>query len=130
MQFRLLFHRFRFLIKDGSKLDFEFLAIQYYFKIRSFNICVQAALVIRGLFICEFAYSHWQKWSKMTIFKSKTAFLSAISRFAVQSGETYLPRITRETCTLKERIYREFRGPTVLISIYLLLVFRVLFLRT
>jgi hypothetical protein len=29
---------------------------------------VQAALVIRGLFICKFAYSHRQNWSIMTIF--------------------------------------------------------------
>ncbi len=61
---------------------------------------VQAALVIRGLFICEFAYSHWIRWSKMTIFQSKMDFLSANSRFAVQNDGTYLPRITRETCTL------------------------------
>ena len=29
---------------------------------------LQTALVIRGLFICEFAYSHWQNWSKMAFF--------------------------------------------------------------
>ncbi len=58
---------------------------------------IPAALVIRRLFICKFAYSHWQKWSKMTLFQSKTVFLSAISRFAVQNDGTYLPRITRET---------------------------------
>jgi hypothetical protein len=29
---------------------------------------MQSALVIGGLFICEFAYSQWQKWSQMTIF--------------------------------------------------------------
>ncbi len=60
---------------------------------------VQAALVIRGLFTCEFVYSHWKKWSKMTIFQSKIDFLSANSRFAVQNDGTYLPRITRDNCT-------------------------------
>ncbi len=38
---------------------------------------IQAALVIRGLFICEFAYSH------------------------LKNDGTYLPRITRETCNVK-----------------------------
>jgi hypothetical protein len=59
----------------------------------------QAALVIRGLFICEFAYSHQQKGSKITIFLSKMDFLSANSRFEVQNDGPYLPRITRETCS-------------------------------
>jgi hypothetical protein len=36
----------------------------------------------------------------MTIFQSKMAFLSANSRFAVQNDRMYLPRITRETCTV------------------------------
>ena len=40
---------------------------------------IQAALVICGLFICEFAYSHRQKGSKITIFQSKLDFLSANS---------------------------------------------------
>ncbi len=63
----------------------------------STHISAQAALVIRGLFICEFAYSHWQNWSKMTIFQSKTAFL-----FAIQFQDSrYVPGITRETCTSK-----------------------------
>ncbi len=65
------------------------------YKTRPFII--QAALVIRGLFICEFAYSHLKNRSKMTIFQSKMNFLSANSRFAVQNDGTYLPRITRET---------------------------------
>ncbi len=59
---------------------------------------VQAALVIHGLFLCKFAYSHRQKESKITIFQSKLDFLSANSRFAVQNGGPYLPRITMETC--------------------------------
>jgi hypothetical protein len=32
------------------------------------KIQIQAALLIRGLFICEFAYSHWEKWFQITIF--------------------------------------------------------------
>jgi hypothetical protein len=48
--------------------------------------------------MCKFAYSHPQKESKITIFQSKLDFLSANSRFAVQNGGPYLPRITRETC--------------------------------
>jgi hypothetical protein len=35
----------------------------------------------------------------MSIFQLKMDFLSANSRFAVQNDGTYLPRITRETCT-------------------------------
>jgi hypothetical protein len=37
----------------------------------------------------------------MTFFQSKIDFLSANSRFAVQNDGTYLPRITRETCSLE-----------------------------
>ncbi len=40
----------------------------------------------------------------MTLFQSKTVFLTAISRFAVQNDRTYLPRITRETCTWQSNI--------------------------
>ncbi len=57
-------------------------------------------LVIRGLF-CEFAYSHLKRWSKRRNFWSKYVFLSANSVFAVQNSRTYLPRITRPTCTCK-----------------------------
>ncbi len=48
--------------------------------------------------ICLFTF---EKWPKMTILQSKMDFLSANSRFAVQNDGTYLPRITRETCTFK-----------------------------
>ncbi len=37
---------------------------------------------------------------KMTIFQSKIDFLSTNSRCAIQNDGTFLPRITRETCTL------------------------------
>ncbi len=63
--------------------------------------CIQVVLIIRGLCISEFAYSNWQKWSKMTSFLSIINFLSANSRFAVlteYNDRTYLPRITREMC--------------------------------
>jgi hypothetical protein len=63
-------------------------------------LSIQTALVIRGLFIFEFAYSHRQICFKITIFQSKLDFLSANSRFAVQNGGPNLPRITRETCIL------------------------------
>ncbi len=43
----------------------------------------------------------FEKWPKMTILKSKMDFCSANSRFEVQNDGTYLPRITRETCTFK-----------------------------
>jgi hypothetical protein len=36
---------------------------------------VQANLVIRGLFICEFAYSRMKYWSKMSNFLSKFVFI-------------------------------------------------------
>ncbi len=35
---------------------------------------------------------------KMTIFQPKINFLSANSRFTVQNGATYLPRMTMKTC--------------------------------
>ncbi len=54
---------------------------------------IQVDLVIRGLFICEFAYPHFKHWSKRTNFKSKCLFLSFY--FADQNSETYRPRITR-----------------------------------
>ncbi len=62
---------------------------------------LQVDLVIRGLFICEFAYSHFKKWFKMPNFQSKCVFLSANSVFSVQNSGTYLPRITRLTCISK-----------------------------
>ncbi len=64
----------------------------------SVQAIVQMALVNRRLFICEFAYSHWKKWSKNDDFPVKNRLLSANSRFAVQNDGTYLQRITRETC--------------------------------
>ncbi len=56
--------------------------------------------VFADFFICEFTYSHWQNWSKMTIFKLKLDFLSANSGSCmVQNDRTYLPWITSETCS-------------------------------
>ncbi len=66
---------------------------------------IQAVLVICGLFICKFAYSHLKKWPKMTIFLSKMDFLSANSRFALKNDKTYLRQITRETCTAEKGIF-------------------------
>ncbi len=60
---------------------------------------IQVDLVIRGLFICEFAYSHFKNCFYMPNFQSKCVFLSANSVFEVQNCGTYLPRITRLTCT-------------------------------
>ena len=59
---------------------------------------LQVDLVIRGLFICEFAYSHFKNWFKMPNFQSKCVFLSVNSVFGVQNSRTYLPRITKPTC--------------------------------
>jgi hypothetical protein len=69
-------------------------------------ILAQATHVIRGLFICEFVYSHWKKWSKMIIFQSKMDFLSANSRFAVQKDGSYLPHKKRETCISKLMLFQ------------------------
>ncbi len=55
-------------------------------------------LVIRGLFICEFACSHLKNLPKMPNFRSKCVLLSANSVFAVQNIGTYLLRITRPNC--------------------------------
>jgi len=83
----------------------EFTAISqniwWYFRI---NLAIQAALVIWGLFIREFAYSHREKWSKRTIFQSKG---------------TFSMRIQYSWSEMKERIYREFRGKPVLYFINL-----------
>ncbi len=65
------------------------------------KIRIQVDLVICGLFICEFAYSHFKNWFKMPNSQSKCVFLTANSVFAVQNSGTYLPRITRPTCTVK-----------------------------
>ncbi len=50
------------------------------------------ALVMRGLFICKFACSHWKKWPEMAIFVSKWTF--------------YL-RIQDLMSKMTERIYRK-----------------------
>ena len=71
------------------------------------EIVVQAALVIRGLFICGFAYSR----SKSSLFwRTNPSILayywSFYSRFCNSRSKflrTYLPRITRETCILIDR---------------------------
>jgi hypothetical protein len=55
---------------------------------------VQTALVIRRLFICEFAHSHLKIGPKWQYSSQKWAN----SRFAVQNEGTYLPRITRKSC--------------------------------
>ena len=49
----------------------------------------------------------------MTIFKSKNDFVSAISGFLVQNEETYLPRITRETCISVFAWFRWMAGVAV-----------------
>ena len=66
---------------------------------RHMPVRIQVNLVIRGLFICEFAYSLMKNWSERPNFQSKCVFLSANSVFAVRNSRTYLPRITRPTCT-------------------------------
>jgi len=47
-------------------------------------------LVIRGLIICKFAYSHCENWSKITIFESKMDFLYENSELVVQNEGMYL----------------------------------------
>jgi hypothetical protein len=46
----------------------------------------------------------------MTIFHSEMDFLSVNSRFEVQNGEMYLPRITRETCIVILPLGTNFNG--------------------
>jgi hypothetical protein len=92
----------RSLIKKSSlsrsekigKSDQCWLAEHFLYLLKRKYIWVQAALVIRGLFICEFAYSHCKYGSKWPFFPSKMDYLSANSRFAVPNDGTYLPRIT------------------------------------
>ena len=74
---------------------------------------VQAALVIRGLFLMQIRLFAFEECSKMTNFQTKMNFLSANSRFAVQNDRTYLPRITRETCTSKNHFESKNTGPKV-----------------
>ncbi len=48
-----------------------------------FSICllhIQAAHVIRGLFICEFAHSHWQKWKKWQFSSQKWPLRNCIAK--------------------------------------------------
>ncbi len=64
-------------------------------------------LVIRGLFICEFKYSHFKNWFNVSNFWSKCVFLSANSVFPVRNGGTYLSRITGLACNcLHQRFLR------------------------
>jgi hypothetical protein len=63
------------------------------------KLIIQAALVIRGLFVCGFTYSHLKNDLKWQFFLSKMDFLYANSRFQIQNDGTYLQRISRETCT-------------------------------
>jgi hypothetical protein len=48
--------------------------------------------LVRRLLICELAYSDWKKWFKMAIFNSQI-------NLRYKMCGSYLPRITRETCT-------------------------------
>ncbi len=71
--------------------------------IRNNNDIILMDLVIRALFICEFAYLHFKNWFKMPNSQSKCVFSFASSVFAVQNNGVYLPRITRPTCISKYR---------------------------
>ena len=51
--------------------------------------------------ICLFTF---REWSKMTIFYWKMDVLSANSGFEVQNDRGYLPKITKETCSIKASI--------------------------
>jgi hypothetical protein len=57
-------------------------------------LLIQADLVIRGLFICEFTYLNLKKWSKRPTFQSEGVFLASNLVFEVQYCITYLPQIT------------------------------------
>ncbi len=64
---------------------------------------IQAALVIRGLFICGFAYSRSQNCLFHRTNPSNSAlnwsFYLRIRNSRSNISRTYLPQITRETCT-------------------------------
>ncbi len=60
--------------------------------------------------ICLFTF---EKWPKMTLFQSKMDFLSANSRFEVQNDGTYLPRITMETCMVRQDFEGKLRYPVL-----------------
>ncbi len=56
---------------------------------------IQTALVIRGLFICKFAYSHWRYGSKWHFSSKKWTFYLRIQDPRSKMTE-HVPRITRE----------------------------------
>ncbi len=72
---------------------------------------IQVDLVIRDLFICEFAYPDLKHWSERTNFKLKCVFLSFY--FADQNSETYRPRITRLTYCISLLIATEQKDEQV-----------------
>ncbi len=91
--FSLTIHYAQLQLLEFIKYSNPFLTQTEYLKFRFF--CnkhlshVQVDFVIRGLFICEFAFSYFKYWSKRPNFQSKCVFLSANSVFAVQnSGST------------------------------------------
>ncbi len=117
-----LFYQFGYRV--GCRLPLlanMYLLFQNFLKLlEGVNNFIQVALVIRGLFICKFTYSHWQNWSKLTIFLSKMAFLNANSGLAVQNEGKYLQRITRETCTeLQNKILYTSYKLRILLSLHL-----------
>jgi hypothetical protein len=70
------FVRFSYLAYLGNCRNTEKKILEYFSKT---NLTTQAAIVIQRLFICKFAYSQWNKWSKFTTFQSKMDFLSLSS---------------------------------------------------
>ena len=67
-------------------------------------ICVQAALIISGLFICGFANFRSKYW----VLRRTSILIPAFYRSYYSWSKferKYLPRITRETCTYFMRIY-------------------------
>ncbi len=79
------------LFDDASRsvnISHHFWPLSY----EQFWIEIQASLVIRGVFICEFAHSHCQKWWKL--------------QFSCQKWPFYL-QIQNLRSKMTERIYRE-----------------------
>jgi len=65
---------------------------------------LQADLIIRGLFSADLLIHKCKISLKGQISCQSVSLLSAKSLFAVQNCGTYLPRITRLTCTFNYKI--------------------------
>ena len=66
---------------------------------------IKVALIIRELFICQFAYSHFKIGQKLSFSSQKWTFYLLIQE--IQNDGTDQPQIMRETCTNRNCKYRK-----------------------